>query len=378
MQDNKPPKETTKFLQHSSNPEENAQVLFWYDQLGFDTENSDEIADQITFSAKERLMQQLILENKRRTFRMWSRITAAAAILLIGFFAWKTNYSPQSTLKDATDAQLAAVNPAKEHAIITLETGEEIDLDRLAINESIQIGDIKIIKNSKGEVSYINSKTGEAQMNSIRVPKASIYSLTLSDGSKVTLNAESKLTYPSAFAGKDRTVKLEGEGYFDVKHTSNDSRFIVETQKQEIEVLGTKFNIKAFPKEENSYTTLASGSVRVKSNVQNNPQILKPGQQARTDNGGKLTVKNADLEKVLGWTNGQFVFDGENNGETFEEISRWYDVDISYQRNSKNIEYVGKIPRNLTLDKLIELMSYAGLHVDATIDHHNRINLKIK
>ncbi|MGN0021499.1 MAG: FecR family protein [Sphingobacterium hotanense] len=269
------------------------------------------------------------------------------------------------------------IKPARERAIITLETGEEINLDNLKINESIQIGDITVVKNSQGQVSYINSKTGEPQMNSIRIPKASIYTVTLSDGSKVTLNSESKLTYPSVFKNGDRTVVLEGEGYFEIEHTPNKDRFIVQTEQQEVEVLGTKFNIKASDRENTTFTTLASGSVKVNSRSKPEHQVIKPGQQAYSARNGSLAIQAVDLEKVLGWTNGQFIFDGTNNKETFDEIARWYDVDIQHQANSRNNEYIGKIPRHLTLDKLISLMNYAEIDIQARIDKNNRIKLLI-
>ena len=201
---------------------------------------------------------------KRVLNNYWLRIAAAAVLLIVGYFGW-LQYQKEEIPQLASATQLAAIKPAQERAIITLENGQEIDLDQLAINEQVHVGDIIIIKDSKGQVSYINSKTGEPQMNSIRVPKASIYTLALSDGSKVTLNSESKLSYPSQFEGQVRKVKLEGEAYFEIQKTADHKQFIVETDLQEIEVLGTKFNIKAFDFDDENFSTLAEGSVKVRN-----------------------------------------------------------------------------------------------------------------
>lgn len=377
MQKNQLPKETLDFLKGTSSKEEDARVIAWYDQLDFTQQNNDELVNQISSRSKEKIFQKIGKEKNRASIYSWSRLVAAAVLLIVGFFAWKTISRSNNLSQDATESQLAMIKPARERAIITLETGEEINLDNLKINESIQIGDITVVKNSQGQISYINSKTGEPQMNSIRIPKASIYTVTLSDGSKVTLNSESKLTYPSVFKNGDRTVVLEGEGYFEIEHTPNKDRFIVQTEQQEVEVLGTKFNIKAFDRENTTFTTLASGSVKVNSRSKPEHQVIKPGQQAYSARNGSLAIQAVDLEKVLGWTNGQFIFDGTNNKETFDEIARWYDVDIQHQANSRNNEYIGKIPRHLTLDKLISLMNYAEIDIQARIDKNNRIKLLI-
>src|SRR5690606_12102457 len=116
------------------------------------------------------------------------------------------------------ETQLASVQPAQERAIITLENGREIELDKLKINETIQIDNIIISKDEQGQLSYHHSDSKEVivQLNTLSVPRASIYSLVLTDGTKVTLNAGSKLIYPSSFADGDRKVFLEGEGYFEV------------------------------------------------------------------------------------------------------------------------------------------------------------------
>lgn len=376
MQKNQLPKETIKFLANKESDAEKAGIIHWYDDLSTNAPIAQSAVAKTKKRAKKKLMNSINEKPKRVLNNYWLRIGAAAVLLIVGYFGW-LQYQKEEIPQLASATQLAAIKPAQERAIITLENGQEIDLDQLAINEQVHVGDIIIIKDSKGQVSYINSKTGEPQMNSIRVPKASIYTLALSDGSKVTLNSESKLSYPSQFEGQVRKVKLEGEAYFEIQKTADHKQFIVETDLQEIEVLGTKFNIKAFDFDDENFSTLAEGSVKVRNKESLKEGILKPGQQAFQQKGAEFSVKTVDVEKVLGWTNGQFIFDGDNNHDTFKEIGRWYDIEIEYQQSLKIDQYLGKIPRNLPLDKLIDLLKYAELTVEARVVKNNRIKLHI-
>lgn len=276
----------------------------------------------------------------------------------------------------ATTSMLVDIAPAREHAVIVLENGQEVDLNILGLNQELKIGQIIIKKNKDGEVQYTDAANGKEkiQINSLRVPKAATYQLTLVDGTRVMLNSDSKLTYPSSFAAGDRVVKLEGEAYFEVTKTSNKSKFVVESTNQRIEVLGTRFNVKAYTSEDSEQTTLAEGSVKVVVNKQD--ALLAPNQQA-VWTGRDLETRRVNVDDVLGWTRGQFCFDGTNTAEVLQEIARWYDIDVTYERTRRVDEYIGKIPRNLTLDRLIQLLNYAELKTKAVIRADNRINLII-
>lgn len=377
MQENQVPRETSKFLNGTSTKEEKASLLAWYNSIDHPIEYHDDALNHSVRSVKKKLIKQLAAEHKKPAVLLWPRLVAAAVLILASYFGWRIVENRMYTVQTPTNAQLAAIQPAKERAIIILENGEEIDLDKLAPNDSLQRGDVTIMKDGNGEVTYLNNKTGVPQMNTIRVPKASVYTLTLSDGSRVTLNSESKLTYPTQFSKGNRKVSLEGEGYFEIQKTPNKDRFIVVTDQQEIEVYGTKFNVKSFGDEGKTFTTLAEGSVQVTSTQHKKILPLKPQQQIYTDDKASLSVKTVDLDQVLGWTNGQFVFDGVDNDDTFNEIARWYDIDIRYLKNTRNDQYIGIIPRNLALDKLIALMSYAELQIKPIKAKNNRIRLLI-
>lgn len=361
----------TTFL--NSKAENRREITEWYDDLYVDTPISLAEQDSIRRRAKERIEYAIKREpvsiNYKRIYG-WS--AAAAVAVLSGYFVWSTFYK----MDVATHTDLAQVAPAKERAIIVLEDGKEIDLDQLAMNQRIQVGQIIISKDEQGKVSYHDASSGKekVQINSLHVPKAATYQLTLVDGTRVTLNSDSKLTYPSSFGAGDRIVQLDGEGYFEVSKTSNKSKFIVQANKQRIQVLGTKFNVKSYSQEDKEQTTLAEGSVHV--SIGTNSTMLVPDQQA-SSTGQSLEKKTVDVEDVLSWTKGQFCFDGTNTEEVLREVARWYDIEINYKRKEGAAQYTGKIPRNLSLDKLIELLNYAELKTHAQIGSNKRINLTI-
>ncbi|MGV6945710.1 FecR domain-containing protein [Sphingobacterium kyonggiense] len=366
----------TKFHANKESRSEHDELLKWYEnQEGKPYSIAEE--EQVRNGAKERLIQSISARPTKRFPYPLVWIPVAAAMLIVGFIGFRYIFS--NTEKVASMEELSQIKPAKEHAIMTLENGKEINLDQLALNEEIQVDNLIIKKDENGKVSYFLANTNEPinQMNSIHVPIAATFPITLSDGTRVLLNSDSKLSFPSTFDAKERIVELEGEGYFEVAHLSNNSRFIVKTADQTIEVLGTKFNIKGYKSEETTQTSLKEGSVKVSDNY-GKQLLLKPNQQAKSIGSNPLTLTNVNMDQVLGWTNGEFFFDGNNTNEVLREIARWYNIDIENKiaSHAPN-QYVGAIPRNLTLNRLVELLNYAGLKSTATIMNNQRIKLQI-
>jgi hypothetical protein len=324
--------------------------------------------------AKQRILQNIRPSQKERKISSLSYwlSTAAAVLLLAGGIYW----FGLSGDRKASIEELAGMAPGKEHAIIILPSGEAVNLDSIPLSQSIQVGNTIISKNEWGGISYENTMADKNPIYSLQTPKSSVAEIVLSDGTKVLLNAESKLHYPASFTEGDRIVQLEGEGYFQVSKTVGNSRFIVRTADQEITVLGTKFNVKAYGRGSISWTTLEEGSVRVAIGNKGEAVMLTPGHQAvhRADG---IQVEKANLESVLGWTKGVFYFDGTNTTYALQQIEQWYDIDITYKGDKDAGQYSGKIPRNLSLDKLIDLLTYADFTVEPRINKENRINLII-
>ncbi|WP_312399941.1 FecR family protein [Sphingobacterium sp.] len=363
----------TQFLSRFESIEERKKLFDWFDLQSADQIPKEQFSS-IQKNVKNRLLNEIgLIEKKSNTIRYLQIVSTAAAVLLIGFFAFR--YWPAAE-HIASNKLLASIPPGSEKAIITLADGKRINLDELALNQTVQIGETILTKDAQGKVRYRNAKTGKivSQQNILKTPKGATYELVLADGTLVSLNADSKLTYPSSFESGKRIVELEGEAYFQVQKTKDHREFIVKTGNQQIKVLGTKFNINAYSGDAGIRTSLEEGAVIVSK--QNSAVRLKPNEQAFSEQ-GKLRSKSINIDQVLSWKSGQFYFDGTNTVEVFNEIARWYDIDITYNKQGNAAQYSGKIPRNLSLEKLVALLNYADIKTKAVVGKNNRINLII-
>ena len=179
------------------------------------------------------------------------------------------------------------------------------------------------------------------------------------DGSKVWLNSGSTLRFPTSFVGSERIVELKGEAYFDITKNSK-MPFLVRTNNaMDIKVLGTQFNVMAYDDEKNINTTLIEGSVEVLKG--SGKTMLKPGQEAILNRGsGNIKVAEADLEQAIAWKNGYFIFYNENIESIMRKVSRWYNVDVVYQGNLSNKDFVGTISRNKNVSELLKMLELTG------------------
>jgi ferric-dicitrate binding protein FerR (iron transport regulator) len=173
----------------------------------------------------------------------------------------------------------------------------------------------------------------------------------------VWLNAESSLRFPVTFSGDTRTVEITGEAYFEVAHNAR-KPFKVLANGTEVQVLGTHFNVHAYKDEPEIKTTLVQGSVKVRSGLSTgelHTAILKPGEQAQM-NDNKLTIANdIDMQQVLAWKNGQFMFNDATIESIMQQVTRWYDVDVRYDAKISK-HFIANIPRNVPLSELLKLL----------------------
>jgi ferric-dicitrate binding protein FerR (iron transport regulator) len=229
-------------------------------------------------------------------------------------------------------------------------------------------GNIKIVKKADGQVVYAPSTAaytpGQSEKsvtyNTMTTPRGGQYHLVLSDGTQVWLNAASSIRYPTAFNGPEREVEITGEAYFEVA-TNAIKPFRVVSTGQLVEVLGTHFNISAYADDPIMKTTLITGSIRL--GVAKQTAVLKPGQQGffSRDTKGQLKVKTADLDEVMASKNGYFIFNNENIESIMQKISRWYDVDVSYQGNMKGKESVGAVSRFKDVSEVLRKLEATGI-----------------
>ncbi|MFN0291040.1 FecR family protein [Pedobacter helvus] len=311
-----------------------------------------------TFDAEKAYEQHLavVVGGKATIIRsLWPRYVAAAAILAVLTFGF---YFGRNALKDKANANLVAtehvIEPGTDKAILTLADGKKIVLDA---SQSIINLDAhhQISSDSSGLISYENMElnASQAAYNTIEIPKGGTYRLILSDGTKVWLNAASKLKYPVAYQGKERVVELEGEAYFEV--TKDPSRkFKVKSKGQELEVLGTKFNVSTYSDEAFVKTTLLEGAVKVSNSKKS--VVLSPNQVSINAKSGLHVQTLADAEEAIAWKNGYFQFDDEPIESVMRKIARWYDIEIEFVGKSEGKKFNGIITRNKTLKNALKIM----------------------
>jgi ferric-dicitrate binding protein FerR (iron transport regulator) len=202
-------------------------------------------------------------------------------------------------------------------------------------------------------------------------PNGRQFTVVLPDGTKVWLNAASSLRYPTMFTGTERKVEVNGEAYFEVaKNASMPFRAVVNNSTV-IEVLGTAFNISSYSDDKEIKATLVEGAVRVitDNNTESkiNSVVLKPGQQAKItaaeNSRGALTViNNVDIGKVIAWKNGLFNFNGVKLEDAMQQLARWYDIEIIYEKNIPDIQFFGEVSRDVSLAGLLKGLEGAGVN----------------
>jgi ferric-dicitrate binding protein FerR (iron transport regulator) len=294
--------------------------------------------------------------------RKWGWAAASILLLLgIGSYFLLTKKEKQPTIAVNTPTDIAA--PTGNRAMITLADGTKVFLDSVGKGQLAQQGSIKLIKLANGKIAYQPLGDGRDQSvayNTLSNPRGSkVIDMQLSDGSHVWLNAGSAITYPVAFIGNDRSVELEGEGYFEVAKDAK-RKFIVTANGVNTEVLGTHFNVNAFKDDgQHIKITLLEGSVKI--NNGNATGLLKPGQQALVANEVKI-VSDVDLHLVMAWKNGYFQFDKASLQNVMQQVSRWYDVDVVYEGYNQPREFAGEIQRDLSLSEVLKILEKNKVH----------------
>lgn len=287
---------------------------------------------------------------KRKVIPYRYYLSAACILLLATFGIWLF----QSLQKEQVAPPLESIvsfEPGKNQAILESPLGETISLS--SSYEGIVV-DGKLSYDDGTEVlGTAVDEASDTYMYTLSTPKGGQYQITLSDGTKVWLNADSKLKYPNRFSSSERFVELQGEAYFEVAENKK-SPFIVKTDNETVRVLGTHFNVNAYKNEEVSHVSLFEGSVKV--SIGNDfSEIIKPGQQSVVKKGG-ISVQSADLEEVLAWKNGEFIFNHESLKSAMQKVARWYDLDIEVSSKLQDISIWGSVSRYDNFNKVLEII----------------------
>ena len=360
-----------KYLNGTSTPDENAVLETWY--IRYEDKNLADIADEERIQQLDRIRVQVAKYSMpgkpdliKKMISTWRLLEIAAAVAVIMFGVWFYTYQYESGINSEQAVVLNDLAPGKNIAMLTLSDGKVIQLSDAKSGVVIGHEDLKYSDGTDVKGASISLKTLTAS-----TPKGGTYQITLPEGTRVWLNADSKLEFSADFGkGNKRVVKLEGEAYFEVAKMVADSRlkveklrripFIVISKVQETEVLGTHFNISAYRDEPEAKTTLLEGSVRVKSLAVRSrvaEAVLKPNQQALIHELG-LEVKTVNASDAVAWKDGKFRFDKASLEDVMKQLARWYNVEVVYPNGIPDIKFSGGINRNVSAANALSLMQY--------------------
>lgn len=300
-------------------------------------------------------------------YKYLAAAVAVGAVLTTVAYFWSQNKPASTSSVPVAKTAVNDVLPGGNKATLKLSDGKIIVLDNAHDGLLAQQGAVQIQKQD-GALMYDQTSVKDAPaINTLATPAGGQFQLKLPDGTRVWLNASSSITYPTAFTGNERRVMISGEGYFEVAKDAT-KPFKVSIQKgndkqpTEIEVLGTHFNINAYDDEALVKTSLLEGKIKIVSDYYSGKQsaILKPGQQAQVEVEGKLKVKeNANMEEVIAWKNGDFLFQSADIGTLMRQVARWYDITVRYPNGMPKDKFSGKIGRNVNLSQLLEILKYS-------------------
>lgn len=310
----------------------------------------------------------LPLKEKNKVIKLWPKVAAVASILLIIsvglLFYTKNKIVHQQQVAKVVHKPEEVIVPGSNKAFITLADGSKISLTDASSGRIAKENGVQITKTADGKLIYtlleMDHPARELAYNTITTPRGGQYQIVLPDGTHVWLNAATSLKYPTSFIGKERKVELNGEAYFEVA-PNKAMPFKVLNRNQEVEVLGTHFNVNSYADETETKTTLLEGRIRVFQNNTKLIRVLIPGQQSVIQGNTSVIVQDGDLEETMAWKNEKFVFNDQSLAVIMRQISRWYDVDVEYSGSKTvNKAFGGTISRFKSIDQVLEILELTG------------------
>ena len=354
-------------LKHEATAEETAALQEWlqecesnrrfYERLGNHAYFESQLQEYMSYDSRQDWAQ-VRLRLKRPRKRIAYRLIPYAALLAIVatiaiLIRHQTTPAPQAQPMEVADNRIA---PGSSKAQLILENGESIDLTVVSDSTQQALANAHAVNTGKTLAYTPATPTATERRHTLRTPRGGEYELLLADGTKVWLNAETELTYPAAFIGSTRQVQLKGEAYFEVARDTA-RPFIVKANDMEVEVLGTSFNISAYPSSKRQ-TTLVEGKIAVALNKQH--ALLQPGEQATATPDG-LEVREVNVLNYVSWRERRFIYEDQLLGEVMEDLGRWYNVEV-FIANPEVYDYhlTANLPKYEDMNKVLEIIEYAA------------------
>ena len=356
-----------KYATGSCTTDEVRQLESWFSRIG------SEPMEELSEASQQRMLKafgnnpRFSKKEPTRIFAwpVWQSIVVAASlvgIVLLSGLWFIRNQAPRQLQTVKND-----IRPGGSKALLTLADGRKVILDSVNDGNIANQPGFAVIKTKPGLLTYTVTSTPKMltaaksiAYNSIETPLGGQYQVILTDGTKVWLNAASSIRFPAAFAATERKVEITGEVYFEV--AKNPKRpFLVVSDKQTVEVLGTHFNVKAYSNDPSAITTLLEGSVKVttKDNIQ---KILVPGQRAVL-HANSIMVEETNTEQAVAWKNGYFRFNDEKIESVMRQLSRWYNIEVNYEGPLSDEEFNGRISRDKNISQVLKMLEKTkGVH----------------
>lgn len=312
---------------------------------------------------------QMTVRHHRILLKRWMKYAVAILLplgcIVASYCFWNQNNRTNQTY-------IAYVRP-KTEVTLTLASGEEVQLDRNFSGDFCSTDMVNISQDSVDGLFYEarDYQNVEIRYNILSVPIAAEYRLKLSDGTIVYLNSDSRLRYPEVFVETERTVYLEGEGYFEVAKDT-ERPFKVVAKNVEVNVLGTHFNVNAYPESKHVVTTLTEGKVSVNNGIEQ--QILNPGRQAIASD-TEMEVRDVDVREYISWKDGLFMFHSMTLEDVMKQVYRWYGMKPVFVNEELRREvFTGVINKNIAVEKLFQVIEKV-VDVRFVIGNDNEVSI---
>lgn len=345
-------------LQEWIDMNEKHRILF--ERFVSETSRKEDMREFASFRTSEKWQElQVTIQTRDRMRRMrilkkWSVV--AAVVLAMGAVFLEVGRSKSTEIAERV-VKTAEIRPGSSKAVLITEDGRQIALDGLAdVQGQMAVGNNIVEVVGKHTIKYETGvKDSVMKWHTLKIPRGGEFRVVFEDSTEVWLNSETELRYPVHFASNSREVFLQGEAYFKV---SRDSRrpFVVRTSRMDTKVLGTSFNISAYPDEMKSHTTLEEGKVEVKEKMTGKIVRLSPGEQALLEN-GRLDVRSVDAHLYSLWRMDRFVFSSESLDEVLKTLGRWYNMEFFFKKEaSKSKKFSGSLPKYTEIGRVLEII----------------------
>jgi len=357
-----------KKLNNTLTEEEETLFNSWYNESPFHKDYFFKVRENNQINPEDldvqkgwlELEKKIARKAKRRTY--WKYAMAASIALLVSatLFFKEDGQQAVAPIENTTIVD-RSIQIGTDKAILTLEDGSNVALekDKGYQSDNISSNGEELVYNTKNDLN--SSSETIIAYNYLTIPRGGEFFLKLSDGTKIWLNSDSKIKYPTKFIqGQARLVELMyGEAYFDVSSSSehNGDTFIVNTNIQEVVVHGTEFNIKAYMDEDEITTTLVEGKVTIGNEAIK--EYLKPNEQSRFNIKNKdISIAVVDVDEEISWRKGLFSFKNKSLKDITKVLARWYDIDVVFERQEiEEIKFNGVLSKRQEIESILSIIN---------------------